>query len=98
MSQGPYYEYKDLFESLGLYLLCNYKLNWLKYDILPGCDKSYGKKHHLREHERKHSGDMKFACEVCGKKFYMHAHMKRHMYSHTGHLFLLCHAKISDSM
>ena len=87
MSQGPYYEYKDLFESLGLYLLCNYKLNWLKYDILPGCDKSYGKKHHLREHERKHSGDMKFACEVCGKKFYMHAHMKRHMYSHTGHLF-----------
>jgi uncharacterized Zn-finger protein len=49
----------------------------------PGCDKSYGKKHHLREHERKHSGDMKFACEVCGKKFYMHV-MKRHMYSHTG--------------
>ena len=52
--------------------------------FLSGCDKSYGKKHHLREHERKHSGDMKFSCEVCGKKFYMHAHMKRHMYSHTG--------------
>lgn len=50
----------------------------------PGCDKSYGKKHHLKEHERKHTGDMKYACEVCGKKFYIHAHMKRHMYSHTG--------------
>ena len=22
----------------------------------PGCDKSYGKKHHLKEHERKHTG------------------------------------------
>ena len=50
----------------------------------PGCQKSYGKKHHLKEHERKHTGDMKYKCEVCGKKFYMHAHMKRHMYSHTG--------------
>lgn len=50
----------------------------------PGCGKSYGKKHHLKEHERRHSGDMKYSCEVCGKKFYMHAHMKRHMYSHTG--------------
>jgi hypothetical protein len=31
----------------------------------------YGKRHHLREHERKHTGDMRFACDVCGKKFYM---------------------------
>lgn len=27
---------------------------------------------------------MKYACEVCGKKFYIQAHMKRHLYSHTG--------------
>ena len=50
----------------------------------PGCGKEYGKRHHLKEHERKHTGDMRFSCEVCGKKFYMHAHMKRHLYSHTG--------------
>ena len=50
----------------------------------PGCHKSYGKKHHLKEHERKHTGDMKFACQVCSKKFYMQNHLKRHMYSHTG--------------
>ena len=50
----------------------------------PGCEKSYGKKHHLKEHERKHTGDMKYTCDVCGKKFYIQAHMKRHMYSHTG--------------
>ena len=35
----------------------------------PGCQKSYGKKHHLKEHERKHTGDMKYKCEVCEKQF-----------------------------
>ena len=50
----------------------------------PGCDKSYGKKHHLKEHERRHTGDMKYSCDVCGKKFYVQPHLKRHMYSHTG--------------
>lgn len=50
----------------------------------PGCGKEYKKRHHLKEHERKHTGDMKYACEVCGKRFYIQAHMKRHLYSHTG--------------
>ena len=50
----------------------------------PGCDKSYGKKHHLKEHERKHTGERNYVCQVCNKRFFAHAHMKRHMYSHTG--------------
>ena len=37
----------------------------------PGCGKEYKKRHHLKEHERKHTGDMKYACEVCGKRFYI---------------------------
>ena len=54
--------------------------------VLPptGCGKEYKKRHHLKEHERKHTGDMKFVCEVCNKRFYIQAHLKRHLYSHTG--------------
>ena len=37
----------------------------------PGCGKEYKKRHHLKEHERKHTGDMKYKCEVCGKRFYI---------------------------
>ena len=50
----------------------------------PECGKVYGKRHHLREHERKHTGDTRYACEVCGKRFFLHSHMKRHLNSHTG--------------
>ena len=27
---------------------------------------------------------MRYACEVCGERFFVHGHMKRHLYSHTG--------------
>jgi uncharacterized Zn-finger protein len=33
---------------------------------------------------RKHTGDMRYSCEVCGERFFVHGHMKRHLYSHTG--------------
>ena len=35
----------------------------------PDCGKVYGKRHHLKEHERKHTGDMRYKCEVCNKRF-----------------------------
>merc|ERR1719336_331915 len=50
----------------------------------PGCEREYGKKQHLKEHFRKHTGDMRYACDVCGERFFVHGHMKRHLYSHTG--------------
>ena len=50
----------------------------------PDCGKVYGKRHHLKEHERKHTGDMRYKCEVCNKKFFLQSHMKRHLNSHTG--------------
>ena len=50
----------------------------------PGCGREYGKKQHLKEHFRKHTGDMRYACDVCGERFFVHGHMKRHLYSHTG--------------
>lgn len=31
----------------------------------------YGKRHHLREHERKHTGDARYKCEVCPRTFYI---------------------------
>jgi hypothetical protein len=27
---------------------------------------------------------MRYSCEVCGERFFVHGHMKRHLYSHTG--------------
>jgi len=50
----------------------------------PDCNREYGKRQHLKEHFRKHTGDMRYSCEVCGERFFVHGHMKRHLYSHTG--------------
>ena len=36
---------------------------------------------HLVSHD---AGDMRYACDVCGERFFVHGHMKRHLYSHTG--------------
>ena len=35
-------------------------------------------------HDKHCSGDMRYACDVCGERFFVHGHMKRHLYSHTG--------------
>eukprot|EP00088_Acartia_fossae_P007779 TRINITY_DN13649_c0_g1_i1.p1 TRINITY_DN13649_c0_g1~~TRINITY_DN13649_c0_g1_i1.p1 ORF type:complete len:359 (-),score=60.81 TRINITY_DN13649_c0_g1_i1:215-1240(-) len=60
-------------------------LETLKFKChFPDCDKEYGKRQHLREHMRRHTGEKKYACDVCGERFFVHGHMKRHLYSHTG--------------
>ena len=40
----------------------------------PGCGREYGKKQHLMEHFRKHTRDMRYACDVCGERFFVHGH------------------------
>ena len=57
----------------------------LKYKCdFPGCEREYGKKHLLKEHFRSHTGDMRYSCDVCGERFFLHSHMKRHLYTHAG--------------
>ena len=37
----------------------------------PGCEREYGKRQHLKEHFRKHTGEMRYSCEVKLLKYYL---------------------------
>lgn len=50
----------------------------------PTCNRCFGYKHVLQNHERTHTGEKPFECTICAKKFTRDHHLKTHMRLHTG--------------
>lgn len=48
------------------------------------CNRSFGYKHVLQNHERTHTGEKPYACTICNKRFTRDHHLKTHMRLHTG--------------
>ncbi|XP_015925394.1 uncharacterized protein [Parasteatoda tepidariorum] len=48
------------------------------------CDRAFGYKHVLQNHERTHTGEKPFECKECSKRFTRDHHLKTHMRLHTG--------------
>lgn len=48
------------------------------------CNRSFGYKHVLQNHERTHTGEKPYACPICSKRFTRDHHLKTHMRLHTG--------------
>ncbi|KAG5683582.1 hypothetical protein PVAND_012855 [Polypedilum vanderplanki] len=48
------------------------------------CDKTFGYKHVLQNHEKTHTGEKSHVCSVCNKRFRRDHHLKVHMRLHSG--------------
>lgn len=54
------------------------------------CNRSFGYKHVLQNHERTHTGEKPFKCLECNKRFTRDHHLKTHMRLHTGEKPYMC--------
>ncbi|RSH89738.1 hypothetical protein EHS25_001724 [Saitozyma podzolica] len=45
----------------------------------PDCDKTYKKAADLERHERIHTGELKYTCRVCGKRYARSDVLSRHL-------------------
>ena len=48
------------------------------------CDKEFNQNGHRKEHERHHTGEKPFQCEVGTKSFYLKSDLKIHAKFHSG--------------
>lgn len=48
------------------------------------CEKTFGYKHVLQNHEKTHTGEKSHVCNVCNKRFRRDHHLKVHQRLHTG--------------
>ena len=48
------------------------------------CNRSFGYKHVLRNHELIHTGEKPYKCKICHNRFARGHHLKTHMIQHTG--------------